>query len=150
MRRQVILVLICFIVCAVDPGTASASLRRINVKPRSPAAKALGLTITVTRDQWFPDAPIITVTARDDGPFKSLFAAGLRVGEGERSNLRKLLLDVPIQPRRPFLQKPGLEFIVRVHDSMVASATLYFRCGTPYSEVLYEVSLSEYVSAKRG
>ena len=83
----------------------------VQVKKASREAKELGLAVTVTRDQWFPDAPIITVTARHDGPLKSL-----------------------------------LDFTVRVHDSMIASATLYFRCGTPSSEVRYEISLSEYVS----
>ncbi|HEX8616278.1 MAG TPA: hypothetical protein VF911_01720 [Thermoanaerobaculia bacterium] len=148
MRQRFILVLICFLMAIVDGGTLSGSLRRVYVKRASREAKELGLTVTVTRDQWYPDAPIITVTARDDGPFKSLFAAGLRLGKGNGLELKEMLLDVPLQPRRPYLRKPGLDFTIRVHDSMIASSTLYFRCGTPYSEVLYEIELKEYVSAR--
>ena len=127
---------------------ASASLRRVVVTPR--VAKDLGLTVTATRHVHYPDTPTVTVTAPDTGPWKTLFGCGLQVSDRDiAGRAKELFVDVPIDTRRPFQIKPGLDFTFRLHDSMIPSAVLYFRTGTPYSEVAYEVPLREYVVVRR-
>lgn len=58
--------------------TASASLRSIQVKKGDTVSKDLGLAVVISRDEHFPDVPMVTVTARADGPLRTLFGSGLR------------------------------------------------------------------------
>ena len=143
MKRLRTCALLFLIVLA---SAADASLRLIPVEKGSATAEALRLSVETVRDRYFPDSPVITIKTREDGALKTMFGAGLRVAEGRRHDIKSLTVDVPLDARPPFRTKPGLVLKFRLHDSLVRDATVYFRCGTPYSEELYEIRLSDFVS----
>jgi hypothetical protein len=120
------------------------SLRVIEVRKGDAVSKSLGLTILVTSDEHFPASPIVTVTARADSPLRTMFGAGLRVGEGQHLRATSLLLDVPVEFTRPY-QTSDLRLVFRLEKSMLRSATLYLRTGTPLSEVVYAIRLAEHM-----
>jgi hypothetical protein len=137
---------IAFVVLLSSP-VVHASLRIIQVKKGDAVSKDLGLTVVVASDEHFPESPIVTVTARADSPLRTMFGSTLRVGEEQHLRTTSLLLDVPVEFTRPY-RTAALRLTFRLEKSMLRSATLHLRTGTPASEVLYKIRLAQYIEAE--
>lgn len=146
MKRAFFGAAIAFIVL-LSSGAVHASLRVIEVHKGDAVSEDLGLTVVVASDEHFPGSPVVTVTARADSALRTMFGAGLRVGEGQHPRLTSLLLDVPVEFTRPY-RTHDLRLTFRLERRMLRSATLYLRTGTSYSEVLYTIRLAEYMNAE--
>jgi hypothetical protein len=143
--RSIVIMSLIAAILIVPGQTAEASLRRTVVRKGSSVAKELGLVVEMTRDEHVPDVPTIVISARSDGLLGSLFHSGLRVGEERHGRVTSMLLDVPLDVNPIFARKAEVRFTLRLHESMLRSATVYLRCGTTYSEELYEIKLADYV-----
>lgn len=136
---------LCLFAPLLLAAPASANLRRVTVTQASQQQQQMPLTILITESPSTSGVYTVDVTAPPNGNLKAAFGVGLFIGEGGLSYGKPFLADVPLEPRRKYSSASGYTIQFRLAKGLLNKSTLYFRCGSPLSEVRYEVALATYL-----
>ncbi len=132
-------------------SSAFANLVLHHVAPNSPLQKTLALQVHVVDQSvaWQQEnMPVagstddfqVNISAPSTITLQALFGATLHLRDSQG-----LLLTAPLELRSVYDRNHAVNMQLTIKKTVAASAVIYLRCGTPASETVYEIALSEFL-----